>query len=222
MKPIGRILEGQVALITGGSSGIGKAIAEAMALAGAAVLINYHSDDTSAREMVAKIRSAGGKALCCGADVSQEEQVQAMFAAALEEFGTLDILVSNAGIQQDAPFLEMSLEQWRKVLDVNLTGAFLCAREAAREFCRRGVVAGALAGSRQDPLHQFGARGDPLGRARQLRHLQGGHHAADEEPGPGAGPLPHPGQQPRTRRPSRPTSTERPGRPRRPPPSCAG
>ncbi len=64
-----------------------------------------------------------------------------MFATALKEFGTLDILVSNAGIQMDAPFLEMSLKQWRKVLDVNLTGAFLCAREAAREFCRRGVVA---------------------------------------------------------------------------------
>ena len=141
MQPIGRILDGQAALVTGGSSGIGKAIAEAMALAGAAVLINYHSDDTSAREMVEKIRSQGGKALCYGADVSQEEQVQAMFAAALKEFGTLDILVSNAGIQMDAPFLEMSRKQWRQVLDVNLTGAFLCAREAAREFCRRGVVA---------------------------------------------------------------------------------
>lgn len=136
-----RALEGQVAVVTGGASGIGKGIVEAMAAAGAAVVINYLSEEDAARQIVEGIRQRGGRAVCVGADVGREEEVQELFAAACREFGTVDILVNNAGIQQDAPFLEMSLDQWNKVFGVNLTGAFLCAREAARIFCRRGVDA---------------------------------------------------------------------------------
>jgi glucose 1-dehydrogenase len=133
-------LEKQVALVTGADRGIGRAIALDLASAGADIVIN-HLPDNSAEEVLAEIRGMGRRALSFGADVSEEEQVEEMFAKVVEEFGSLDILVNNAGIQMDSPFLEMSLEQWQGVLNVNLTGAFLCAREAAREFCRHGVIA---------------------------------------------------------------------------------
>jgi glucose 1-dehydrogenase len=132
-------LQGQIALITGASSGIGRATAIAMAKAGATVAVNYHKDRQEGEEVVGEIEEQGGQALAIGADVSREEEVQTMFRQLLERFGTLDILVNNAGVQQDSPFLEMTLQDWQLVLDVNLTGAFLCAREAAREFCRRGL-----------------------------------------------------------------------------------
>jgi glucose 1-dehydrogenase len=103
--------------------------------------VNYLSDADEAGRVVDAIRQAGGEAIAIRADVSQEEQVQAMFAEAIKRFGTLDILVNNAGLQQDAPFQEMTLRQWERVISVNLTGQFLCAREAVREFLRRGVVA---------------------------------------------------------------------------------
>ncbi len=134
-------LKGQIALVTGASSGIGRATAIAMAQAGASVAVNYHKDKAEGEEVVGEIEKRGGRAIAVGADVSREEDVREMFGQVLERFGTLDILVNNAGIQQDRPFLEMSLKDWQMVLDVNLTGAFLCAREAAREFCRRGVDA---------------------------------------------------------------------------------
>ncbi len=134
------VLQGQRALVTGANSGIGAAIARALSMAGARVAINYVADEDAAQKMVREIAAMGGEALAIHADVSQEDQVRAMFRQAIDRFGSLDILVNNAGLQQDAPFTDMTLAQWRKVLDVNLTGQFLCAREAVREFLRRGVV----------------------------------------------------------------------------------
>ncbi len=136
----GKLLQGQVALVTGASSGIGREIACAMAEAGAKVVVDYYSNRQEAEKVVQHIRENGGTAVSFQADVSCEEQVKKMFSFTCKTFGTLDILVNNAGIQRDADFLNMSLEKWQKVLDTNLTGSFLCAREAAREFCRRGVV----------------------------------------------------------------------------------
>lgn len=135
-----RLLAGQKALVTGSSSGIGKAIALAFGAAGADVAVNFIGDDQAAIEVVEQIKSCGTNAIAVGADVSQEDQVQAMFARTLKEFGTLDILVNNAGLQRDAPIEQMTLAQWNQVISVNLTGQFLCAREAIREFKRRGVV----------------------------------------------------------------------------------
>jgi len=133
------LVAGQVALVTGASSGIGRASALALGEAGAAVVVNFIGNEDAADEVVSAVEGGGGRALAVRADVSDEEQVRAMFARAVETFGTVDILVANAGIQQDAAFHEMTLAQWRKVLDVNLTGQFLCAREAVREFMRRGL-----------------------------------------------------------------------------------
>ena len=134
-------LKGQSALVTGASSGIGKAVAVALANEGANVLINYSSHAESAEEVAAEIKANGGNAIIYGADVSKEDEVQAMFRAAYAAFGTVDILVSNSGIQKDFALTEMSLADWQRVIDVNLTGQFLCAREAVREFLRRGVIA---------------------------------------------------------------------------------
>jgi glucose 1-dehydrogenase len=138
--PAQRILTGQKALVTGGNSGIGKAIALALGQAGADVGVNYVKDAQSAEAVAAEIRATGRRACAYRADVSSEGQVRSMFEKMTAEFGTVDILINNAGLQQDAPFDEMTLEQWRRVIDVNLTGQFLCAREAVREFKRRGVV----------------------------------------------------------------------------------
>lgn len=138
--PVPVLLKGQKALVTGASSGIGRAIAIALASGGAAVAINHYRGAEAAREVVETIRAAGGRAMAVAADVSNEEQVLAMFAQVIREFGTIDILVNNAGIQKDAAIEEMSLDQWNAVIAVNLTGQFLCAREAIREFKHRGVV----------------------------------------------------------------------------------
>jgi glucose 1-dehydrogenase len=136
-------LLGQKALVTGASSGIGKQVAIALGHAGADVVVNYVSDPDKAEEAVAEIkRRCGIQAMAIQADVSKENQVQAMFQTMCRELGTVDILVNNAGLQKDAPFDELTLAQWNKVIDVNLTGQFLCAREAVREFKRRGVVPG--------------------------------------------------------------------------------
>jgi glucose 1-dehydrogenase len=134
------LLSGQKALVTGGSSGIGRACAVALAQAGADVAVNYRSGAEEADEVVAEITAMGRKAVAVQADVSKEEDVREMFRQAISELGTVDILVNNAGIQQDAPVEEMSLDQWNKVIGVNLTGQFLCIREAVKEFKRRGVV----------------------------------------------------------------------------------
>lgn len=135
-----QLLRGQVALVTGASSGIGRGIAVALARAGADIVVNYHSGEQAAGEVADQIGSYGRRALVHQADASAEEDVREMFEHARRELGTVDILVNNAGIQKDAPFAEMTLDQWQKVIDVNLTGQFLCAREAVREFKRRGVV----------------------------------------------------------------------------------
>ena len=133
-------LSGQRALVTGASSGLGQAIAIALGRAGADVVVNYAGSKSGARETVDAIVAAGRRAVAHKADVSREGEVVAMFERARAELGTIDILVNNAGLQRDAAFHELSLEHWQRVIDVNLTGQFLCAREAVREFLRRGVV----------------------------------------------------------------------------------
>ncbi len=133
-------LEGQRALVTGANTGIGAAVAEVLALAGAKVMINFVTKPGMAESLAERIHSNGGIASIFQADVSQEDQVQAMFAAMVKDWGSVDILVNNAGLQQDAALVDMNLAQWNKVISVNLTGQFLCAREAAREFLRRGLI----------------------------------------------------------------------------------
>ena len=137
----GRTLAGQKALVTGASSGIGKAVAIALGRAGADVVVNYYSGEAGAQQAVEQITAAGSQAYAAQANVSREDQVQAMFRSMYDRFGTIDILVNNAGVQKDAAFDEMTLAEWQAVIDINLTGQFLCAREAIREFKRRGVVA---------------------------------------------------------------------------------
>ena len=138
--PIPQVLKGQKALVTGANSGIGLGVAVALGQAGADVVVNYVSNEAQAQQAVDTIRQSGVQSYTHQADVSQEEQVQAMFQRMFHEFGTIDILINNAGLQRDAPFEQMSLAQWNTVINVNLTGQFLCAREAVREFKRRGVV----------------------------------------------------------------------------------
>lgn len=133
-------LKGQSALVTGANSGIGEAVAIGLGEAGANVVVNYVVDPESAAAVAEKIRSFGSKAIITKADVSNEAEVKAMFQTMYKEFGTIDILVNNAGLQRDAPFHEMTIDQWNKVISVNLTGQFLCAREAIIEMLRRGPV----------------------------------------------------------------------------------
>jgi glucose 1-dehydrogenase len=133
-------LKGQSALVTGANSGIGKAVAISLANDGANVVVNYVTHPEAAQEVVDIIKANGGNAIALPADVSNEEQVQSMFQEMYKAFGTVDILVNNAGLQQDSPFEKMTLAQWQLVINVNLTGQFLCAREAVREFIRRGPV----------------------------------------------------------------------------------
>ncbi|MET7439680.1 MULTISPECIES: SDR family oxidoreductase [unclassified Streptomyces] len=135
-----RLLHGQKALVTGANSGIGKATAIGLGRAGADVVVNYVAGREAAEEVAEEIASFGVRSAAYEGDVSQEDQVVAMMDRMVQEFGTIDILVANAGLQRDAPLAEMTLAQWQKVIDVNLTGQFLCAREAAKEFQRRGVV----------------------------------------------------------------------------------
>ena len=140
MSPAAGKLQGQSAIVTGSSSGIGSGIATALAAEGARVVVNYSNTIDGATKVVDEITAAGGQAIAVKADVSKEDDVRAMFQEAIATFGTVDILVNNAGLQQDATLIDMTLAQWQKVIDINLTGQFLCSREAAREFIRRGVV----------------------------------------------------------------------------------
>lgn len=133
-------LEGQVAIVTGAPSGLGRASAVALGAAGARVVINHlPGSDARAAAVAREIEALGGTALTLAADVSREDQVDRMVAETVRRFGTLHILVNNAGVQRGARFQDMTLEQWRQVIDVNLTGHFLCARAAVREFLRRGM-----------------------------------------------------------------------------------
>ncbi|REA64183.1 sugar dehydrogenase [Dyadobacter luteus] len=127
-------LKDQVAIVTGSSSGIGRACAIHLASLGAKVVVNYSSNAEEGRKTMEEIEKIGGTAILVKADVSREEEVKAMFNKTINEYGKLDILISNAGLQKDAAFLDMTLEEWQKVIDVNLTGQFLCCREAARQF----------------------------------------------------------------------------------------
>lgn len=135
-------LQNQVAIVTGASSGIGRGTAKALAAAGAAVVINHPLAATkdAAETVLSDIKAAGGEGIAFQCDVSREEEVENMFNETIARFGTVDILINNAGLQRDAPFEKMTLEQWNTVLSVNLTGQFLCARAAIREFLRRGIV----------------------------------------------------------------------------------
>jgi glucose 1-dehydrogenase len=137
--PAQRMLLGQTALVTGANSGIGQAVAQALGEAGANVVVNYVTHPEQAEAAVAAIRAGGAQAIALQADVSDEAQVQALFRDAVAKFGRLDILVNNAGIQMDAAFADMTLHQWQTVIGVNLTGQFLCAREAVRLYKKQGV-----------------------------------------------------------------------------------
>jgi glucose 1-dehydrogenase len=136
-------LSGQRAIVTGASSGIGAQIAKSLASAGAAVVVNYSRDAAGAARVVGEIESARGRAFAVRGDVANEADVLAMFERTRAELGSIDILVNNAGLQRDAAFVDLSLADWDRVIGVNLTGQFLCSREAAREFLRRGPSDGA-------------------------------------------------------------------------------
>jgi glucose 1-dehydrogenase len=138
-KPINKVLRGQKAIVTGANSGIGRAVALALGDAGADVVVNYVSREEEAGRVVEEIRHCGSKAYAHRADVSSEAEVQAMFARAVETFGTVDIVVNNAGLQKDAPFDELTLAAWDLVMNVNLKGQFLCTREAIRMFLQQGI-----------------------------------------------------------------------------------
>lgn len=128
------LLQGRRAIVTGASSGIGEATAKRLGAEGASVCVNYYSDkERPAAEEVAKAaESAGGRAIAVQADVGNEDDVKKMVSQTVEEFGGLDLLVNNAGIEKQIPLLEMSLQDWNAVIGTNLTGAFLCMREAGK------------------------------------------------------------------------------------------
>jgi glucose 1-dehydrogenase len=132
-------LKGQVAIVTGASSGLGAGAAKGLAASGAAVVINYHSQPEPAQKLAQEIIDAGGQAIAIGADVSNEQDVERLFAETLDAFGRLDILVANSGLQKDAAFADITLEDWNTVINVNLTGQFLCARAAVRQFAKQDI-----------------------------------------------------------------------------------
>jgi glucose 1-dehydrogenase len=133
-------LRDQVAIITGASSGIGAGVAKALAMEGAKVVVNYSSSPGKAEMVLNEIKESGGEGFTFKADVSSEKEVVDMFKETFKRYGTVDILVNNAGLQKDAKFHNMTLDEWNHVIAINLTGQFLCAREAIKEFLRRGVV----------------------------------------------------------------------------------
>jgi len=133
-------LKGQKALVTGANSGIGEGVARHLAAAGASVVVNYVTNPDAAHAIVDDINANGGTAMAIAGDVSKEADVLEMYRQMFAVYGTIDILVNNAGLQRDSAFQDMTLDQWNFVIGVNLTGQFLCAREAVKEFLRRGVV----------------------------------------------------------------------------------
>ena len=140
MQKFNERLHGQTAIVTGANSGIGEGVAKSLAKEGANVVINYVSNPEVAEELAHNISkdSICGSAIAIKADVSKEDDVVNMFKKTVDKFGTVDIMVANAGLQRDFPLHEMPLKEWQLVLDVNLTGQFLCSREAIKEFMRRG------------------------------------------------------------------------------------
>ncbi len=133
-----RPLAGKVALVTGASTGIGRAIALELGRRGAKVVVNYVGAEDSADQVVKDIAAEGSKAIAARADVSQSSDVQAMVKQAIDAFGQIDLLVNNAGIEQSQPFLEKPEEVWDKVIAVDLKGPFLCSQAVAKEMVRRG------------------------------------------------------------------------------------
>nr|WP_315855858.1 3-oxoacyl-[acyl-carrier-protein] reductase [Synechococcus sp. Lug-A] len=129
-------LADQVALVTGASRGIGRAIALELAAAGAEVVVNYAASATAAEAVVEAITAAGGRAYALAADVSVEEQVDSLVKAVLERSGRLDVLVNNAGITRDGLLLRMKTSDWQSVIDLNLTGVFLCTRAVSRSMLK--------------------------------------------------------------------------------------
>ena len=138
-RQVHAVLTGQKALVTGASKGLGAGIALALAQAGADILVNYSSDPAGAERTAAEVRAAGRKAVVVRADVSREKEVLEMFKRMAAELGRIDILINNAGFQRNASFDSMTLQDWQAVIDTNLTGQFLCAREAVRAFKRQGI-----------------------------------------------------------------------------------
>ncbi len=185
--PLSGLLAGQKALVTGASSGIGRAVAIALAEAGADVAINFIGPLDVADEVVSAIRKVGTRAFSICADVSREDQVQDMFKRVIGELGTVDILVNNAGIQNNAPIDQMTIEQWNSVIGTNLTGQFLCAREAIREFKRRGIVRAVSASAGKiicmSSVHEV----IPWAGHVNYAASKGGAHAPDEEYSAGSG-----------------------------------
>lgn len=137
--PIHAVLVGQKALVTGASKGLGQGMAIGLAQAGAEVLVNYNSDEEGARSTVDQIAKNGGKAVMFRADVAKEDEVKAMFEFMIRTFGRLDICIANSALQLNARVDEMTLAQWQRVIDVNLTGVFLCCRESIRLFKKQGI-----------------------------------------------------------------------------------
>lgn len=147
---IGQELQDQVVVVTGASRGIGRAIALAIAARGGRVLVNYQRNAVAARAVVNTIESMGREAMAFAADVADERAVHAMVEACLARWHRLDALVNNAGLTDDAPFVRMRPEQWRAVIDIHLTGAFLCSRAVLSHMRTqkygRIVMIGSLAG----------------------------------------------------------------------------
>ncbi|HLY45011.1 MAG TPA: SDR family oxidoreductase [Stellaceae bacterium] len=154
--PEANALAGKVAIVTGAGKNIGKAIALALAHDGAAIVVNGRGDRAIIKETTKEIRDAGGRALPYLADVSKPDQVAAMVAAAVKEFGGVDIAVGNAGLRRQTPFLQMNLEEWHEILSVALDGAFILAKAVAPEMIKRG--GGALIGL-SGVSHHAGATG---------------------------------------------------------------
>ena len=184
--PYQQVLTGQPALVTGANSGIGRAVALGLARAGADVVVNYVTRPETADAVAHGIEGMGRRAIALKADVSKEDEVEAMYAPQSRSSARSTSASATPGLQQDAAFQDMTLAQWNKVIAINLTGQFLCRAR------RRGSSCGAAAcrsvvGGGQDHLHELGARGHPMGRARELRRGQGRGDAAHEEHGAGAG-----------------------------------
>jgi len=131
-------LQGKVAIITGASSGIGEAIAVELAAQGAAVVVNYHSEEDEANAVVGRIKQAGGQALAVQANVAHQDDVNRMVQQTVSQFGHIDVLVNNAGVEKSTPFLEKTLDEWNLVIGVDLTGPFLCTQAAARQMVKEG------------------------------------------------------------------------------------
>lgn len=167
-------LSGKVAIVTGSSRRNGRAIARALAAAGAAVVINARRSAEEAEEVVREIVGAGGRAVACLADVSQEQDVERLVASALDAFGRLDILVNNAGIRAADPLSEISFARWREVNGIILDGAFLCSKIAAPHLkankCGRIVNIGGISGHRgaKGRAHVVSAKSGLLGLTKAL------------------------------------------------------